>query len=328
MLPQDTFPVIDSTLSPEHLTLWVAQQYQLPDAQCKLLKTNMNHSYLITSGIERYILRIYNHKHHTLQNVTAEVEFLNEVKAHVNVSYPIADINGQLIQQINAPEGMRYAVLFSYAPGKKERYQNIAQVYNVGVEMANLHQQTLNREINRVNYSIDKLVKNAYHEATAYISESLDEMKWIRDFEPRLQKALNDDALRKGIVHLDIWYDNMSVDEGNKITFFDFDNCGNGPLILDLGYFCLQQYCIEPDKSIYEQKKAAFIEGYRTILNVSDEELALIPYAGQAIWIYYLGLQAERFNYFANLFLSDNYVKMYLGRAMEWMTYNGIDDSY
>lgn len=87
---------------------------------------------------------------------------------------------------------------------------------------------------------------------------------------------------------------------------------------------CLQLFYIEQDKAAYEQKKNAFLDGYRSVLNVPDEELELIPYAGLAIWIYYLGVQAERFDYFANVFLTDNYVKMYIGKVMDWMKYNDV----
>lgn len=116
----------------------------------------------------------------------------------------------------------------------------------------------------------------------------------------------------------------MSIHQDGTITLFDFDNCGNGWLVLDLGYYCMQLYQIEADKAVYEAKKQSFIDGYRSLMQVSDETLELIPFAGLAVWIYYLGVQAERYDSFGNRFLSANYIKMYLGRAKEWLDYHDI----
>lgn len=319
------FPVIDSTLSPEHLALWVAEQYGLGNVSCTLLKTNMNHSYLVKANNEQYILRIYNQMHRDILQVSAEVDLLNELKHNVSVSYPVINAKGIFVQEINAPEGKRFAVLFSYAKGKKRRYINSESNYKIGETIGRLHQATQNKTIERAQYSAQTLVGWAYKEAAKYISEELEEMKMIKNSEAILSNKFSNPTLRTGVVHLDIWYDNMNIQEDGTVTLFDFDNIGNGCLILDIGYYCMQMYYIETDKTEYEKKKSAFIEGYRSITPVSDEELELVPYAGLAIWIYYLGVQAQRFDNFANIFLSENYVKMYIGRVKDWLKYHNIE---
>ena len=128
--------------------------------------------------------------------------------------------------------------------------------------------------------------------------------------------VFNSVELQKGTVHLDIWYDNMSITDDGEITLFDFDNCGYGWLILDIGYYCMQLYHIETDKRIYEEKKRSFLEGYRSITDITDDEVRLLPQAGAAIWIYYLGIHAERFDTFSNNFLSANFVKMFIGKMI------------
>ena len=319
------FAVIDSTLSPEHLAIWVAQQYNFRSATVSLLKTNMNHSYLVKANDEQYILRVYNHQHRNVLQVSEEVNLLNELKDDISVSYPIANVKGVFVEEIHAPEGNRCVVLFSFAKGKKLRFYTSEFHYKAGIETGRLHMATENKTLERTDYSITTLVQWAYRETAKYISEDLEEMKLVKNSEAVLSAAFNKSLLKKGIVHLDIWYDNMNIQEDGTVTFFDFDNCGNGPLILDIGYYCMQLFFIEQDKAVYEQKKAAFIDGYRSVTGVSAGELELIPYAGVAIWIYYLGLQAQRFDNFANVFLSENYVKMYIGRATDWLKYHGIE---
>ncbi|MES2702279.1 MAG: phosphotransferase [Bacteroidota bacterium] len=321
------FPVIDSTLSPRHLEIWIAEQYGFNNVTCSLLKTNMNHSYLVTTNDEKYILRIYNHKHRSALQVSEEVGLLNNIKNTVNVSYPISNSKGLFVQEINAPEGARYAVLYSFAKGKKRRHLTTEFNYNIGVEIGRLHVATHNKFIERIQYSNQTLVQWAYKETAKYISEELEEMKFIQNSEAVLANIFSKFPLRAGVVHLDIWYDNMNIQDNGTVTLFDFDNCGNGWLILDIGYYLMQIFYTEPDKATYEKNKLALIDGYRSVIPVSDQELELIPYAGLAIWIYYLGVQAQRFDNFANIFLSENYIKMMISRVKGWLKIHEIEIS-
>jgi len=101
---------------------------------------------------------------------------------------------------------------------------------------------------------------------------------------------------------------------------FNFDNCGNGALILDIGYFCKQLFFIETDKKEYIRKVKSFLNGYKTERHLSQEELYLIPEAGASIFVFYLGVQAQRFDW-SNIFLTENYLKMFVGRIKNWLDY-------
>jgi Ser/Thr protein kinase RdoA (MazF antagonist) len=109
------------------------------------------------------------------------------------------------------------------------------------------------------------------------------------------------------------------------LTFFDFDFCGNGFLHHDVAYFIMQLYHHEPDKDLYAKKRAAFFDGYESVSQLSDEEKRLLPYSGLSIWIFYLGVQAQRFDNWSNLFLSENYLTHFMGMAKAWLNYNDIE---
>jgi len=124
-------------------------------------------------------------------------------------------------------------------------------------------------------------------------------MQYLKEESIRISKVfetLNETSFKKGIIHTDLWYDNMNITESKNITFFDFDFCGNGLLILDVAYFCKQLFHIETNKGDYELKFKNFIDGYKSIRPLTNEELAFIPDAGVAIWMFYLGVQARRFD--------------------------------
>ncbi len=290
-----------------------------------MFRTGVNHTYFISKNETKFVLRVYCYNWRTKLEIEQELELLNLLKKNsLSVSYPILDKKGDFIQEINAPEGIRYAVLFSFAAGKKMPFMSNKTCYSIGKLMAKIHTITENKTIERVHYDSEILLNQSYHILKTYFSEGLDEMKFLKELSLKIIKKVTESdfsGVTKGIIHLDIWYDNLSVNKNNEITIFDFDNCDNGALILDVGYFCKQLFFIESDKNEYEQKATSFLNGYQKIRCLSNEEINLIPEAGASIYIFYLGIQAQRFDW-SNIFFTENYLKMYVERIKNWIEYN------
>lgn len=318
------FPVIASTLSETELGNFIKEKYGLNnDFKCKLFRTGVNHTYFISDNETKFVVRVYCHKWRIKNEIEEELALLNLLKENaLSVSYPISDKEGNLIQEINAPEGIRYVVLFSFAKGKKKRFMSKETCFSIGLLMAKIHNLTENKTIQRINYDSELLVNKSYDNLKAFFSEDLTEMKLLKEIGRKISKRIQESNLleKKGIVHLDIWYDNLSVNNENEITIFDFDNCGNGLLILDVGYFCKQLFFIESDKKEYELKVQSFLDGYQKQRFLSKNELNLIPEAGASIFAFYLGVQAQRFDW-SNIFLTENYLKMFVGRIKNWIDY-------
>ncbi|GAA5083029.1 hypothetical protein GCM10023210_01070 [Chryseobacterium ginsengisoli] len=320
-----TFPIIASTLSQKELGEFISEKYQLKEPfDCKLFRTGVNHTYFMSSTHTKYVVRVYCHNWRTKIEIQQELELLNLLKNNnIPVSFPIPDKNGNLIQEINAPEGLRYVVLFTFAEGEKMRFMTNETCSAIGSVMAKIHNITAAKKIDRITYSSDVLLNKAYDYLNLFFSDDLSEMKYIKQITPKISKSFEDADLsenQKGIVHLDIWYDNLSVNKEDEIIIFDFDNCGNGVLILDIAYFCKQLFFIESDKNEYEMKVESFLNGYRKERSLSEEELKLIPEAGASIFVFYLGVQTQRFDW-SNIFLTENYLKMFVGRIKNWMEY-------
>lgn len=134
------FSTTYSTLSPHALSDLLAERYFLKTIQCAFLVRGVGDTYLVNSLQGRFILRIYRSTHRSLSHVQADVALLMALKqAGVSVSYPITDRMQASIQQLNAVEGLRYAVLFSYAPGQPQRILNKSQLRTLGHEIARFH---------------------------------------------------------------------------------------------------------------------------------------------------------------------------------------------
>lgn len=321
----NTFPVTASTLSETELCHFIKDRYLLSDDfKCQLFRTGVNHTYIISNNDAKFVVRVYCYKWRTKTEIEEELKLLTLLKTHaLSVSFPISDKDGKLIQEIHAPEGLRYAVVFSFAEGQKMRFMSHETCFAIGTLMAKIHNVTANKKNNRVHYDSAVLLHQAYENMKPFFSEDLDEMRFLKEIDPKISKKLENSNFsqnQNGIVHLDIWYDNLSVNNENEITIFDFDNCGNGLLILDVGYFCKQLFFIESDKNQYEAKMQSFLNGYQKIRFLSDSELQVIPEAGASIFVFYLGVQAQRFDW-SNIFFTENYLKMFVGRIKNWIDY-------
>lgn len=320
-----TFPVIASTISETALAQFIKEKYLLKEnVDCKLFRTGVNHTYFISDSETKLVVRIYCHNWRTKSEIQEELGLLLLLKDNdLAVSYPIPDKEGNFIQEINAPEGLRYSVLFTFAEGKKMRFMSNESCFAVGSLMAKIHAITAGKEINRIHYNSDVLIHQAYHHMISFFSEDLDEMQYLKKIGNQISNSFKEadwSENEKGITHLDIWYDNLSVNNEDEIIIFDFDNCGNGALILDVAYFCKQLFFIESDKKEYELKVESFLNGYQKIRKLSEKEIKLIPEAGASIFIFYLGVQAKRFDW-SNIFFTENYLKMFVGRIRNWMDY-------
>jgi len=324
-----TFPATESTLSATHLAKLLQDQYNLDlETSCKLFRTGMNHLYVVTGGGYKYVLRIYTFNWRSKFDVSEELRLLRFLRNNgITVAYPIADRNGEYIQEINAQEGVRYGVLFSFAEGKKVPRFSTEVSYNIGVTMARIHLLTENFQVSRATYDSKTLLEDSLKRTQSFFSPKIDEMKFVAaltEFLSDEYSRVNSNDVRTGVVHLDIWFDNMHFGDNDQITIFDFDFCGNGWLCLDVAYFIFQLYNTNLDEADFKAKAESFLSGYESISKISDEEKRLIPMTGLCVMLFYLGMQCDRFDTWSNIFLNEDHLRRFTGSLKRWMAYNDI----
>lgn len=311
------FSVISSILSPIDIAIFVRQKYSLEvNTNCSILKTGINHTYKIESGSKNYIFRIYSYNWRTKEEINEELNLLNLLKQHgISVSYPIADQSGNFIQNMHAPEGERFAVLFSHAPGRKIQNYGGETHFEIGKLMAQMHRVTKDLQQDRITYTPDVLLYQSLENIRKFLPDETEEMQFLINTRPLLEKVLQDansSLLRNGIVHLDIWFDNMNISQNKEVTLFDFDFCGNGLLCMDIAYYVMQLHNTEKDATERAGKLDAFYKGYESIEKISEEEKQLIPTLGVCLFYFYLGVQCQRFDNWSNTFVNEVYLKRYI----------------
>ncbi len=325
-----SIPASSSILSADHLLPFLQQTYRLGEsATCRLIKAGVNHTYQITNDERRSVFRVYSLNWRTRTDIAEEIRLLDHLKnGGIPVSYALSDNAGQYIQEIDAPEGRRYGVLFSQAEGQKLLTFSGDIHEQLGRTMARLHQLTKDFSLNRVTYTTTYLLDDPLPQIAPFLPVDSPEMQFLRDARDWLTTELNradQPQIRMGAVHLDIWFDNLNIDASGEATLFDFDFCGNGPLALDIGYYLMQLHGTEADAAVFQAKKARFLKGYESVQLITDEEKRILPMLGVAIYYFYLGVQCARFDNWSNVFLNEIHLQRLINlRIKRWYDVNEL----
>ncbi len=317
------FPVTNSNLSSTHIGLFLQEKYSLSkDTQCQLIKAGINDTYLITDNSDKFVFRVYSLNWRSKTEIEEEIKLLNQLKENtISISYPLSDRESNFIQTLNAPEGDRFAVLFTFAAGEKQHIISAETHFKIGQQIARLHEVTNNQKLNRIDYTPEVILIDPLKKIAAFLKSNTEEMRFMESAQKYLLKEFenaNTTEIRQGIVHLDIWFDNLNITNDNKVTIFDFDFCGNGWLCLDIAYYVLQLHNIEKyEAKDYQSKVDSFLKGYESITPISAEEKRLIPMLGVSLYFFYLGVQCQRYNNWSNSFLSENYLKRFINGLLK-----------
>ena len=324
----NSFPVTESTLSAAHLAHEIESQYKLNSpVTCKLLRTGMNHLYLVAAADTKYVFRVYTHGWRTVDEISEEIRFLKILKeSDVPVAYPIPSKSNNEILSLAAPEGTRYGVLFSYAAGRKDPRFAATTSFHIGKALARMHALATGLEIRRITYTPTVMFYDSFSFVTEFFGTENPEVKRIQRLNSFLEERyhqVDDPAFRHGVVHLDVWFDNMHIQNETEITFFDFDFCGNAWLIHDVAYFLFQLHATNSESDDHT-KAAAFLEGYETILPLNKEELDFIPYGALGVMSFYLGVQCRTFETWSNVFLNEDHLKRFIGSLQRWAKFHHL----
>lgn len=277
-------------------------------------------TYLVSSAQTRYILRVYRSTHRTAPQVKEELALLLALReAGVPVSYPIADKAGNTIQFIEAAEGERCAVLFSYAPGQVERQLSATQLRSLGTEMARFHRVSAVTDVGQERWPFN---------AQTTLFEPLDKLQpafnadpegyaWLQQMANRAaakQAALSAGGLAGGYCHFDFLPKNFHFDQ-DRVTFFDFDFMGYGWLVNDIMTFwqhlVLEVYTGRMKRAAAREAYDIFLESYHAHRPLSKAELAAVPYLAPGFWLFYMGFHTTHDQFYA--FSQPAQVQAYLG---------------
>jgi Ser/Thr protein kinase RdoA (MazF antagonist) len=270
----------------------------------------MNDTYLVLSGGVQYILRAYRHGHRTLPQIEHELELLRFLNGRgVNVAAPVPRKDGQFITEVQAPEGVRYVTMFTYAPGEfRPLTVEIAGKY--GLAAAKLHRTMGLFPMDHDRDAIDSqyLLDNSVPSILPLLSHRPADLELVVRMRAFLKRQINEMAptLTWGLCHGDLNGGNCHIDDEGKLTFFDFDCEGPGWLAYDVAVF---NWSIRdmPNRDSALQLWHAYIDAYQSEAPLSDSDVAAIPYFVAARQLWLVGLHCRHADEWTYGYLNDAY---------------------
>lgn len=218
---------------------YVADAYKLTGTVSTIVK-GANWTFSVRDGIEyQAFIRLYRTWGRSAADVADEMAVLRAVKetTALNVSRPLINCEGQSFSTFELPDGTKRLLgVFAPAAGL-ELAATTADWYRAGVALSHLHRQTGLTTLapNRKLLSDDR-----NKETLAMIAEKsplvADEIS--KSLNLLVGLGVNKPTGPIGLCHGDVRPMNMRI-QGERVTFFDFDDCGRGPQWLDVAAMVL-----------------------------------------------------------------------------------------
>jgi Ser/Thr protein kinase RdoA (MazF antagonist) len=342
------FPAAYSTLETTALAGLVSEKYGLSHVNCQFVLRGVGDTYLAETSAGRYILRAYRASHRNSAQIRAEVELLLALKrAGVSVSFPIPDLNGEPVQVIEAAEGRRHLVLFSYALGRSVPVLSPRQLQSLGREMARFHDvsamfepaalesATLEPGVilgpggaggGRWRFDPETTLFGPLAQLEPYFSEDPMGYAWLVEAAKVAEKkisGLDQSGFSSGYCQFDFLPKNFHFD-GDSVTFFDFDFMGYGWLVNDIMTFwhhlTIEAILGRMTREAADEAFAVFLAAYQSCRPVSEQELEAIPYLSLGFWLFYMSFHTTHDQFYP--FIQPAHLKLRLGLIQQLMTGN------
>ena len=313
------FPVIASILSPHAIAKDILPNFGVEGVcECRFYSGGFNDTYRIkTTEGNIFYLRAYRLSWRTLADIQYELDVLNHLK-HNNfpAAKPVPYRDGQFFCAVSAPEGTRYLVLFTEAPGHEivydresektaQRYgQAVAQMHNALEDFSSPHQ--------RFHLDIEHFIDQPMRNIEPFLSSSRpDDWKYLQHFAETLRQrilAMPAETLEQGFCHGDLQGYHANVATNGTLTFFDFDCGGWGYRSYDLAVFL---WCCRLEDAVAVRWEP-FIKSYRENRSVQELDVQAVPLFVCARYLWHMGVHTQNSPDWGIGFLNEKYFDSHL----------------
>ena len=263
------------------------------EATLELLDYSENATYVSThlkTG-EKYILRVSRPNYHKKVEIESEINWLETIHTLpniFNVAKPVKGKNGEFIQSIILPQHnvVYYCTLFTYLEGDRLDDANeesiIEQFERIGEITAHLHKHSIAHheawmQKKRLTWDVESILGEypkwgRWQDGKGITPER---EKLFSEVSVTIQKrleAFGKSKERFGLIHADLRLANLLI-RRNQISVIDFDDCGFGWYLFDLGASLsfIEHHDDVPDLI------DAWLKGYRKVRECSQAEEKEIP---------------------------------------------------
>ena len=321
-----TFPSQASILSSDALVNWLKTKYRLHQPiTCVFHHKGINDTYKVTAATSIFYLRVYVHGWRTREEVEAEVGLLRILVGHgLPVSKPVKCLDYSYIQRLSAPEGIRFAVLFTGADGVQPLNPTTRQCFTYGALAAKIHNCTDRQLRTYTRFHID--TEHLIDEPLKSLHTLLDHRRKDFDFLRSIGEASKVEAMKLphtipeyGICHGDLHCLNVFFKDPAKLTVLDFDCFGYGWRAYDVSVFLWSRHWAGKDADQRKRCWNAFLKGYQSERRLSRKELRSIPIFGVMRQIWLMGTHASISKRWGIGWLNDRYFDRSIKFVKDWV---------
>jgi Ser/Thr protein kinase RdoA (MazF antagonist) len=243
----------------------------------------------------------------------------------VRVAAPVRAADGQLVTEVDAPDGARFAVLFERAPGARLGAQpSLAQCRAYGRLAAELHStfDSMQRKVNRFDIDTTHLLDEPLRALKPILvdrPETLESLTAMAELVRSRIKALPVTDGAYGLCHGDLHTGNVLFEEPDRPTLIDFDCCGYGWRAYDLAVFRWDS-AGQGSRSAQSRRWNQFLAGYQESRGLPEGFHDALPLFLVARTIWLMGLHVPLARQRVGLLMfSDRYFATLLGEIRGWV---------
>ena len=258
-----------TTVTPAQLTAWL-RQYALGSlVSLEGIAAGIeNTNYFVTTSRARYVLTLFE------KLTPTELPFYLGLMAHlahhgIPCPQPIANVDNAYLGALNG----KPAAIVTCVPGRDLAEVGAAHCATIGALLAEMH-------IAGQSYAVQMPNPRGPAWWTAALPKVLPFLDrraaTLLDKEVRFQAAQPFDALPRGVIHADLFRDNVLWDGARVGGIIDFYFACNDALLYDVA-ITVNDWCVAADQSLDAARARALLEAYQQVRPLRADERAAWP---------------------------------------------------
>ena len=266
---------------------FIQEKYKIKILEIKNIKNGiLNSNFYIETKNKKYILRIYE-ANRTIDEELQELILLDKISSFIPVSRAIENIDNEYISIFN---NKKFA-LFEYVEGSSIEEIDTHIIREIAMNLGKLH--SFSKEI-----SFEKYNRKSRIDFDFYYNE-IKKLNFDFKFKNELLNLADEiikydfSILPSGVIHGDIFPDNVLLDEYNNIkVIFDFNESYYAPFIFDIA-IVINFWIKINDFDFFTENNFIrdFLNYYSKYRKITKEELQLLDIACKKIALSFIFLR-------------------------------------
>ncbi|MBL70186.1 MAG: homoserine kinase [Rhodobiaceae bacterium] len=234
-----------------------------------------NSNFIVETSNEKYILTIYEDTETGVNpdDLPYFLGLMQHLAAQgIKCPTPIARKNGTVLGKLVE----RPAALVSFLPGRGTITPKPRQCSAIGAALAELHLAGAGFNMQRANRQGPKNWRSLFEASQARADEASPGLADFMSQELARLEATWPQGLPEGVIHADLFPDNVFFERGHVSGLIDFYFACHDMLAYDLAIM-LNAWCFEADVNFNITKARALLAGYQSVRPMSAAEIEALP---------------------------------------------------